>query len=958
MGCLVECVKPSRCSIFKSVILTLVIWVVPAAAQDLPLVYGTVWRPSEIGWHVLRSPHFDVIYNSGWEQEAREAAAVLESELPAASALVGSNRLLKMPVVLNGYNDRSNGFVAPFPFRQEIDLPDYRGSRLSTRYPSWMLQVAPHELVHAVQAASGRGFGVGAVVRRFAPDMLRSLNLWMPPGITEGAAVYHESHVVPGAGRLNHSLFQMHFRASAASDTPWRLSQVLERPAYALEANRYYLGGANFFRFVTDSLGTDVFHRAMAFHYRFPFLGFGPEIWYAARMSPARLSRAFRDVTRRDELARQELHKPFTVARALTQATGRRRRRPQWLNDSTLVAYVTGLDVRAGLYRFTIQGGQPTLISHQALPSDDYFWLDRKREIILFARYVPDHFTATRWTADIFRLDLRTNEEKRLTYGERAHAPVEVAGNLQVLRNNGQFNEWAIPGAGTLVSASRTTFVQVAPSPKSDAITVVARVEGVQGIFFAGPHGLAPRVFFHGASVYDVSWSNDGEWLIFSADPGGVSNVFAHEVDTGRTLQLTNARYGAFEGSLSPDLRTLAYVEYASGGYYIMVLPFEPQEAQQVRHDIMLPPESVPNPHQQRAAVDFSTTESIKSYRARRHLAPRMLYPVGRFERVRLRPADTDLGLGLGLGLQGGDPLRRWAYGVEGFHQSGRFWGRGRLETASLIIRPSLEVYDKPSTLTAAVGTSSGVEIRRIGREERGIGLGVRLPVTLETNVHYSNIEVALGAHYEEERFFDKSGRTLVRAEDTRPFRGRFRLTPSAHFAWRLQNNRRDLVPNTGTLLHSSATVDVWEESGAPRRGLIASVFRYTSFSLRSHTSVRFGARFLTQNRGSIYDLTTILPRGHEDAYLDRGSFVGADIEIVQPVRYIDNGWVLVPLYVKAVYTYGFAEALRTLGGGHAFSSAGVGIGVQLRLFYLFDVDLRVGAAYVIEERRLVATWR
>ena len=948
----------SRCFILKRVTVMLAIWAVPVAAQDLPLVYGTVWRPSGIDWDVLRSPHFDVIYHLGWEAEAREAAAVLESELPAAGALVGSKRPLKMPVVLNGYNDRSNGFVAPFPFRQEIDLPDRRGSRLSARYSSWMWQVAPHELVHAVQAASGRGFGVGAVVRRFSPDMLRSFNLWIPPGMSEGAAVYHESRVAPGAGRLNHSLFQMQFRASAASDTPWRLAQVLEVPAYALEANRYYLGGANFFRFVTDSLGADVFHRAMAFHYRFPFLGFGPEIWYGARMSPARLSRAFRDATRRAELTRQESLKPFTVGRALTQARGHSRRRPQWLSDTTLVAYVTGFDVRDGLYRFDIEGGRPTLISHQALPSDDYFWLDRAREAILFARYVSDPFSATRWTADVFRLDLRTNQVERLTYGERAHAPVGDAGGLQVLRNRGQFNEWAIPGGGALMTTSRTTFVQVAPSPKGAAIAVLARVEGVQGIFFAGPPGLTPRVFLRGASIHDVSWSDDGEWLVFSGDPGGVSNVFAHEVETGRTLQLTNARFGAFEGRLSPAGRTLAFVEYESGGFYIMVLPFEPQKARQIRPDMRLPNQSVPNPHLHRAAVELPVAESVGPYRARNHLGPRMLYPVWRYERIRSGPDDTDLGLGLGLGLQGGDPLRRWAYGVEGFRQSGRLWGRGRLETASFLIRPSLTVYDEPSTLTAPVRTSSGVETQRIGRSERGVGLGVRLPVTLEANVHRSDFEIALGASYEEERFFDRGGRTLVSAEDTGPFRGRLRLTPRALLAWRLQRSRRDLVPNTGTLLQSSATVDMWEESGAPRRALTASVYRYASLSLRSHTSVRLGARFLTQNSGSIYDLTTFLPRGHEDAYLDRGSFLGADLEIVQPFTYIDNGWVLVPLYVKAVYMYGFADTLHPLGGGRAHSSAGAGLGVQFRVFYLFDFDLRVGAAYVIERRRLVPTWR
>ncbi len=195
----------------------------------MPLFYDVDYRPPGVRYHVFESSNFEVIFQEGAEADAREAAAILEAELPRTQALVGSRRALRMPIVINQFNDQSNGFVTPFPFKQEIESIGIKGSRLSARYSSWMWAVAPHELVHAVHAQVGTGFGLGAVMRWFAPDVTRSFNLWMPVGITEGAAVYHESRVQEGAGRLQFSLFQMQFRAAMMARRKKRASSFSAR---------------------------------------------------------------------------------------------------------------------------------------------------------------------------------------------------------------------------------------------------------------------------------------------------------------------------------------------------------------------------------------------------------------------------------------------------------------------------------------------------------------------------------------------------------------------------------------------------------------------------------------------------------------------------------------------------------------------------------------------------------
>lgn len=939
-----------------------------ARAQSFPVVYNVVYRPADARYLVLKSPHFDVIFEEGAEAEAREAAAVLEGELPRTQALVGSHRRLQMPVVLNQFNDRSNGFVSSYPFKQEIEGVSIKGNRLSGRFTSWMWAVAPHELVHAVQADAGSGFGVGAVIRPFAPDLIRSLNLVMPSGIIEGAAVYHESRVQPGAGRLNFSLFQMQFRAAMLSDRPWSLAQVLEVPAYSRPSDRYYIGGSNFFKYLAVQDSGRFFRRALAFHYRFPFLGHGVELWYGTGARPAALNRWFRRVARLHETARIEALGSVTAPRVIAEGPGRQYIRPRWLDDSTLVAYVWGYDVRPGFYRIDARTGRRRLVRYQGLTEDDYFSLSEDTTALLFARYVSDPLVSIKRLAEAFRLDLATGEVTPLTKAGRTFAPVEARGAVWALQNDGQFNQWVrVETDGRVIPLTayrRATFIHLAPSPTDEVVAVLLNVEGRQGLFQAtfdadGVPTLEPWLVFDGVTIHDASWSADGRYLLFSADPGGIINVYAYDRRTDRLLKLTNAAFGALQPSLSPDGRTLAFIHYQDEQYDLVQIPFAPDEAEDVPRHLADFGQTLPWTTWLDGQPEETFQEGdVRPYRAFSYLAPRLFYPTIHYDDVQTSPGDTDLGLGLGLAVQSADPLERWAYGSEVFYQDERAWGRLTASTARFPVRPFVALFDLPSTVLARRVDEEGqvVDTLRVGREERGGAFGVSLPVTLRSNIFSTTARVSLQGELEQERLFGPSGETLA------PFQNRFRLTPSAFLAYRLQTNRRDLTPNTGTILAVTASLDAWRENGVPRRGAITQLTQYLPLSLRRHTGVRLQAGLLTQNQGAIYNLDRFLPRGHQDAFLGEGSFLQLNLEVLQPLWYIDDGFVLLPLFFKALYAYGFAETLLPVDGREQpwsrLSAVGGGLGMQFRFFYIFDFDLRLGASYLVEANRWETTYR
>ncbi len=964
----------------------------PARAQTFS-IYDVVYRPPRVTYRVLESEHFDLIYQAGAEDDAHATAAILEASLPGTRRLVGLERgRLHMPVVLNAFNDRSNGFVRAFPFKQEIERTGIKGNILGTRSPSWLHAVAPHELTHAAHAEVVAAPGLGWAIRPFAADWSRALNLLAPPGITEGVAVYRESRLEPGAGRLHAPLFQMRFWAAMAED-PWSLAQLMDQPRYTRPYDRHYIGGAHFFEAMAEggeAEGARFFRRSTRFFSRMPLLGYGPALWWGTGKAPPVVGRRFRREMHARALERLDRLGPFTEGTLIAGARGAEHRRPRWLDDSTLVAYVEGYHTRPGFYHIDAATGERTPIAYENLTEDAYFSLGADSSALYFARYVPDATVLIQARADLFRLDLESGEAERLTKNARLLAPVPASdGGLWAFENRGPFNEWmrvAADGqAVPLTGFARGRFQMAAPAPDGRAVAVLLNVRGHQGLFRAasdaeGRPTLAPWLLFENAAIYDASWGPRGRWLLFSADPGGVANVYALDTQQDRLLKLTNVPYGALEPALSPDGKTLAFVSYRHERYDLVRMPFAPDAAEEVpRAAATAYAERLPwqrwlreDDGEEVASYAAATGASVgveaaaaelppetRPYRARRYLAPRMFYPTLRYEaEENAGGLDSYLGLGAGLAAEGADPLQRWTYRAEGFYQARRLWGTASVQTGCYLLRPSLTLFNRPFATTATFASDDGARVmRRVGVEERGAALGLRAPVIVESNVFQTYASFFLNTEWRQTRFIDEASDPFT------DFRTRLTLTPAAFLAYRLQANPRDLVPNTGLTLSAVAEADAWTRGGGvrPSRALQMESSLYLPFLKVSSTGLRLGAALLTQNGGGLFDADLFGPRGYEGEGLGAGTFARLDLELTRPLWYIDDGFVLVPFYFKALYAYGFAQALRPVESrfvSGSRSSVGAGLGLELRFFHHFDVALRLAGAFRFEDRRWAVTTR
>ena len=923
--------------------------------------YEVVYRPDSVAYRVHEGRRFDLIFQSGTADMARRTAAALRRSWPGTEALVGPVAGdVQMPVEINNVTDRSNGIVDPVPFRQEIEAPSIKSDPLTAHAPSWPALVGPHEGVHAAHAEVQPGVGVGALIRPFAPDVVRSLNLNAPAGLVEGAAVYRESRLGGDTGRLHAPLFTMKMKAALLSDDPWSLTQMLEAPTYTQPFNRHYIGGGHAFEYLAergDSVSTSFFSTAVGSHNRVPVLGHGMWLERATGQRPGELRTEIQSTLRAAYEEEMERRGPFTASTVVAGAVGRNHRRPYWLSDSTLVAYVNGYETRPGFYHIDARSGDRTPIRIQSITEDYTYSLGPDTTALYASRYVQRPTVPRQQTAEVERIPLDGNAPSRLTEGGRAFAPAQSEdGPLHVATNDGPFTRWSVV-AEDGSTQSRTPSAplrirQIAPSPTDDRIAVLVHKAGDQRVYRAeeplgAPPTLRPWVDLKEGVIYDVSWGPEGRYLLFSGERGTTANVYAHDTATGETLQLTNVRFGALEPTLSPDRTTLAFVRYRHERHDLVRSPFRPEDASPL-------PDSVVGAGGAPLSFKTERTDSAEgpsvaelqkqstTYAAWHHLAPRMVYPTlqgtdgATWDGEDLR--GEPLGTGVGVGVAGSDPLQQWGYKARTWWQDGRLWGEAKLQTGKFLLRPSISVYNR-----AVVGGTQGNGdlFSRTSVEERGINLGLQFPLALQSNVYQSAVRFRLDTEARQTR--------LRGGAQSSSYTSRITLTPTLSVAYRLQQNRRDVVPNTGLVFQARGTFDAWTDRGAGTVAGVVGADVYLPFLRHSHTGIRLGTRLLSQRQGAVFNVGTFVPRGYDVGALPAGTFLQFETEVTQPLWYIDDGLSLVPVYAEALSVYGFGESMGRVRGEawhEVFTSVGGGLQLEARFFYNFALDLRIGVAY------------
>ena len=602
-------------------LLTLLLVLAPGAALGQ-------YDPS-LRWRTLETPHFRVHHYEGEEALAQRTAGALERARELLAPSFPSLPAGKAEVVLADHTDEANGSATVFPYDaiHLVATPPDSLSELND-HADWLLSLVAHEYVHVIQM-NVQG-GVPAFLNAIFGKVLLP-NALVPPWLTEGMAVLHESS--PGHGRNASALFDMYARAMVMEGGLFPLPEVSNQPLDWPLGNMWYLLGGRFLSYLRERSGEEGLRAFLAEQGRFvwPFaIGVVAEDTLGGEAFPALWDSFGKALRERYEAQLAEIRlSPVTEPEWITRR-GARVLHPRWSPDGSYIAwYDRGLDGPQGIRRATPQGQDLGLAAE--IPANGTFALLSPGEAIVA---VEDYYRYYWLWSDLWRVDLATGNRTRMTTGERATDPDVLPGGAFVA-----YVARVAPGEMALkrlwlASGATEVLLQLPgaqlylPRISPDGLRIAFEIQqGARRDIAVWEGGRVVRVTNDDALDTSPEWLPDGR-LLFSSDRTGVYDLYLFEpgpggwgaiaevepspllapspdtlisvvppfprpvpsavpptpgppaapvaIVPGEVRRVTNAEMGAMQPAASPDGRQVAYVSYSRAGFDLARLDLPP----------------------------------------------------------------------------------------------------------------------------------------------------------------------------------------------------------------------------------------------------------------------------------------------------------------------------------------------------------------------------------------------
>ncbi len=956
----------------KKKLIPLILFTLFLADAAQAQLYSTQYRAPGQTWMEINTERFRVIYPERYQNEAFRTLAILESDYSDIQKLVGGS-LRNFPFIINPENDLSNGFVSVLNFRSEIELSPIVGKTMNPRSGDWLELVVPHELVHALH------FNVNPTsftrfIGLFSPDIRRSVHGAAPLGVFEGIAVHHESHgTIPGAGRGNHPYFRNQFTAHLGTRKEWSMGQLLHISDYTPPFDRHYIGGYEFSNWLLSTYGDESVKKAIDFHYKWPFLGFGTALRRSTGLWPNQLYDVFTEEKHiaEDQRAAETGRSTDINSNEISfAATCRRLNRPKYLNSETIIFFTRACNRPSGFYAFNVANSESELIHEVSITSDHIYTLDTDESSIIYSRYYADARYDNLFTADLKRFSLIDGQTERLSQGARLFSP-ESRGDriyaLQTVANEMELVALDRESAETEFRYSKpenSSVVQVAVNPhRENHSAVIGRIQSVQAVWFEGLESSDklfiddPVIVFEEGSVYDISWHPSEEKLLFVSDHTGTMNIFEYSVETQTLSQLTQSAKNSFEPSYSPDGSSIVYVQQVVNEQRIFILDLNAAHKQVVPDDGWTMNNTITEAFN-RPLMNRQMDAGYSEFQPKAFntglgwLKPRYWMPdydrIGGFDQF-------------GINIESVDVMSSQAYSIDVNHYADRFWGNITYTNKQFFPGFQLEAFNRPALAGFRVTSedeSVDDRIITLMQQSRGAALKVPIRIRLESNVRFSSVLVEPQYYISQIRFVDPFRESTPVSE----FGTRHTIGLRSVLNYRVRQFSRDVQPNSGLALFAEGRYglnsDQIEIDAGPlattgnlsqRKGLRAGIISYIAPFSRWNQSLRTSLQVYTQTRVPVFNVIS----QYSDTFSDIPLLGANNVGIVSnrytiPLVYPDNGGLLVPVYLSNIYLVMFSQTVLDLNREDLLAGSrsvyGLGIRSRFRLSNLaFDIGVSIG---------------
>lgn len=948
----------------KFLFLLLFLWGMHTFAQAQ--FYPTQYRPPQ-QWEQLKTTHFNLVYARGNDSTALEMGQILEDQYPEIQQLVGG-QLTSFPIILNDYNDRSNGFVTPFHFRSEIELPPIKGKSLNPQTGNWLSSVGPHELVHALQFSNLGSHNLPRLINLFSPDLARSFHGAIPSGITEGIAVYHETEgVAPGGGRGQYPIFTNQFNAVFNSDRRWSMGQMVQVSSNTRPFNRHYIGGYAFTSWLQDTYGYETTRETLDFYMNYPYLGYGVALRHTTGYWPGQLYDQF-------EKDKQQALNDRSAATTTTQELsipfkGREIRRPKWLSDSMLVFYGSFYNARPGFYRYNLESEKIKRLVTTNSVGDYRYDLSGDRSTMVYSYYDSDTIYDNTYKAELVEYNFSTAHHRQLTDGGRLYSPLYVKDQLLALQTRPASSalvsvtpDHTKPEITELFSSGEYEVTAASLHPDGKRLAIIANKRGRQGLWFTDRDNLAsalsraPDISFENGSVFDPEWHPDGNKLLFSSGFSGIHQLYEYNLRDESIRQLTQAGFNAFEGSYSPDGARIVFIQQHKNERLPVVIERDTAAGRTVSESRWKSSEVKAGAMQHSAVSDSIVTASENWSRGSyspgpEWLKPRMVLPM-------VKEVSNSDHYQLGLSLHSNNVLQSQAYSAEMSYLEEQLWYDLSYKNKQFYPGFRMRLYSEPSYFRFSTTQNGMVTLLR---QNRSLALSVPFDFRLDQNIFSSSFFIEPEFRYSQIRFRDVGvGNT---ASD---FANSAVSNLYAQFNFRLQQNIRDVQPNSGLVLFSeiehywSATdpsfsdgQNDFELAFQQPTALQGGMIGFLSPLRRWNQSLRLEIEGLTQSGPVFNNQSLVSDAFSEPVLVNSNNLLSLSARYTIPLIFADDGGFLLPVYLNNLYLVAFSNSVTDPTFADWQEQSRSVFGLELRTkFRISNLAFDLGIGYGYEPTR------
>jgi hypothetical protein len=526
-----------------------------------------------LNWYEIKTDHYRVIYPKGNEPRARVYASVLESIYPHVRTTMSAKYQSLIPVVLHPYNITSNGMVAWAPKRMEL-LPS-PGSDARFQFPE--LSLSLHESRHVAQMDKLKQGIYNPLYYILGQQIIALPAALVPQWFLEGEAVLAET-ALSSSGRGRMAAFMMPYRAQIATGKNFSLDKWF-LGSYRDFTHDYYALGYGMTSYARLRCGADVWNRVLdKMTHTFPVYPFTRSLKKHVGLSQKRLLDSTFVYFQKewDLLEPEKPDAPLILSPETRGYTSYLY--PQEVEGAGIISLKKSLTDIPALVLIDPKGKE----HHLTYVGNVNSKLSCAYGFVYWTEYLP----GIRWEHENYsvvkQLNIRTKQVTIISkrYQSRYFSPTPLAGYPVNESPKGKIAvaEHTPEGQNRVVLMDLSGRI-TAEYPVLGNLTVQDMVADNSGNLFVSLVGRGSGIFKLGLN--SSKWEGylkyqrtniealrlHGDKLFFESGYSGVNNIYSFDTLSFAVKRLTNARFGAFAGTLSLDGKRLYFSDYSATGH-------------------------------------------------------------------------------------------------------------------------------------------------------------------------------------------------------------------------------------------------------------------------------------------------------------------------------------------------------------------------------------------------------